>query len=309
MTQEKIRLLYIASNGRSGSTILEMMLNAIPELWTLGEFHILPWEVRINRMPCGCGAAIGECPLWGEIISQHRETILAGSIGRFRRLHNADRTIRFRQLPYIFSKAGHLASRRAAAIAKYADDNEAVLRAVVARSREIRSPDVTWLVDSSKSPYRLMWLAASQRFDLRVIHLTKDPRAFVYSMSKDVTGFIGGYRGLRAGIRWNVENRIMDSVVRRYVPAPHVLRLRYEELASQPEATLKGICEWLSVSWRCSAVSEFRGGNHGIAGNPARHENRPIELDEKWRRELSPWLARSSFLINARLAMQFGYAP
>lgn len=306
MENDRIKLLYIASTGRAGSTILEMMLNAQSAAWTLGEFHILPWEIRINRKPCGCGVKVEECAFWRPIIEQHRQTILEGTLTRFRLAHNRDRAVRLRELPYVLRKKVFSAERRQE-VARYAADNDEVLRAVRAQARAMRSDAVQWLVDSSKSPYRLMWLAASGKFDLRAIHLTKDPRAFAYSMTKTLRGFSQAYGVTRSAVRWQLQNRQFDSVIRNYLSPQHAMHLRYEQLAAEPEATLEKICHWLEIPYELGATSRFRDGNHGIAGNPARAESKPIQLDDKWRRDLPSPLAKISYLLNARLARQYGH--
>jgi hypothetical protein len=286
-----------------------MLLNAQPSLWTLGEFHILPWEIRTNRKPCGCGVRVEECPFWGPIIRQHRETIMNGTLTRFRRAHNVDRSVRLRELPFVMGRKASFTRRRTEGINRYAAVNDEILRAVLARSRQMRSPQVQWLVDSSKSPYRLMWLAASRQFDLRAIHLTKDPRAFAYSMSKSNRGIRQAYSTIRSSLRWQVQNRQFNAVVGTYVLPQHAMHLRYEELASEPEASIGRICDWLDVPYEPGAAARFREGNHGIAGNPARAESRPIKLDDKWRRELPAALAKVSFAMNSRLARAYGHTP
>jgi hypothetical protein len=307
VNSERIKLLYIASTGRAGSTILEMLLNAHPMVWTLGEFDILPWEILTNLKPCGCGTPIEQCPFWMPIIAENRATILNGEINRFRRTHNTDRAIRFREVPYVFGRMA-VDRRRSAAIASYADANEEVLSKVLAAASEASLQPISWLVDASKSPYRLMWLASSGRFDLRVIHLMKDPRAFVYSMAKSLHGVTRSYRALRSALRWQAQNRLFDSVVQRYVKPEHAMRLRYEELASDVESTMSGIYKWLEIPFEPGAALHFRDGNHGVAGNPARGESKPIRLDDKWRRDLPAALANLSFLLNRRLAQKYGYA-
>jgi hypothetical protein len=307
VTQDRIKLLYIASNGRSGSTILEMMLNANSRVWTLGEFHILPWEIRTNTKPCGCGTAVELCPFWEPIIRQHRKTIEEGTLTRFRRAHNVDRAVRIRELPFVFGRKAAYSRQRAAQIQRYASDNEDILRAVQEQTGAMRPQPALWLVDSSKSPYRLLWLAASGRFDLRVIHLTKDPRAFAYSMIKARRGASQAYWAARFAVRWQVQNRQVDAVIRHYLSPQHAIHLRYEELAAKPEATMERICHWLEIPFEPGAASRFRDGNHGIAGNPARAQSKPIQLDEKWRFELPSALARISLLINARLARRYGH--
>jgi hypothetical protein len=306
MSCEKPKLLYIASNGRSGSTLLEMLLNVSPHLWTLGEFHVLPWELRRNH-PCGCGASVINCELWGPIIKEHETILVHGSITRFRRAHNADRALRLAELPSLLTGRFHSSGAKSQEMHRYAEDNRIILDAVRRRATQLGKPSVTWLVDSSKSPYRLRWLAASHQFELKVVHLVKDPRAFAYSMSKSSTGATKAYRVVLAAARWQVENRLFDALQRGCLRAEQFFRLRYEQLATHTEKTLHELADWLEVPTWSGASELFRGTNHGIAGNPARFDSRGIELDEKWRRELPLTLQRLAFGCGWQLASRYGY--
>ena len=42
----KIQVLYIVSNGRSGSTLLQMLLNLHKNIFTVGEIQELPNELK-----------------------------------------------------------------------------------------------------------------------------------------------------------------------------------------------------------------------------------------------------------------------
>jgi hypothetical protein len=306
MSHDKLKLLYIASNGRSGSTVLEMLLNVSPHLFTIGEFHVLPWEVRRNQS-CGCGAEITGCELWGPIIREHKSTLLDGTIDRFRKAHNADRMLRPAELPALVSGRLRDGSKRFNEVRRYADDNETFLNAVSARAKHLEKPNLVWLVDASKSPYRLLWLAASQQFELKVIHLVKDPRAFAYSLSKHSSGMSRIYSVTRAAARWQLENRLFEMLSKRYLSRGQFMRVQYEQLAGQTEETLSELAGWLGILPWSGATNEFRSKNHGVAGNPARFESRGIELDEKWRRELPAKLQRLAFRCGWQLTSRYGY--
>ena len=66
--QSKINLIYVASIGHSGSTLLESMLGAHSQIATCGEIHILPHEIAERSvMPCSCGKSIVDCQFWSQI--------------------------------------------------------------------------------------------------------------------------------------------------------------------------------------------------------------------------------------------------
>jgi len=307
MANEKFKLVYIASSGRSGSTLLELMFGSHPQLWTLGELYVLPFAVQSEAKPCGCGAPVGECPFWGPILQQHKSVVLGPSIGRFRDGYDVGRLFQFGEFPSIWSRNGSWNTTRQAQLAQFGADNVTLLKTVLEKSRQMKGDQVTWLVDASKSIYRLLWLKQSGLFDLRVIHLVKDPRAFVYSISKRDDGSVDTRRAARATFRWNAENYLLGKLFRNRFAEDEVRRIRYEELASQTEPVLKETLAWLGLPYDPRMVTDFRSINHGIAGNPMRHRSNGIHLDEKWRSGLSTGmqnLVRGASLV---LSNRYGF--
>ena len=65
---DKINLVYIASIGRSGSTLLESMLGAHSRVQTMGELHIWPHEIEGGGIrPCSCGEFVEACKFWSYV--------------------------------------------------------------------------------------------------------------------------------------------------------------------------------------------------------------------------------------------------
>lgn len=287
MHDERLKLLYIASSGLSGSTILDLLLGAHGAFWTLGEFYVLPWELRENRKPCGCGSPVGECDFWQPVLAESEAVLAGGQIERFRTGYLKYPVVVPGETGFLLSNTQRRMRRRRAALRCFAEANEHVLRAVLRQARSMKGDQVQWLVDASKSIYRLLWLQASDRFDVRVIHLYKDPRAFVFSLSKEKHGFRRPLQLVRATFRWNVENYLFDRLFQAHFDPSCVLRLRYDDLAGQPEATLRQIADWTGVVHDANLSERFREVNHAIAGNPARFETRDIRVDERWKTHLS----------------------
>jgi hypothetical protein len=307
MAGDRLKLVYVGSSGRSGSTVLEMLLGAHPGFWTLGEFHVLPWELRTHTKPCGCGSPVEQCSFWGPIIAEYSTDLLQGSIDRFRDSYWADRALRFGELRFMSSASAKHRVRRQHDLKKYGNDNLLVLEQVLERARQVKGNRVSWLIDASKSPYRLLWLQETGLFDIRVIHLVKDPRAFAYSVCKDRSGFTRAVQVARATLRWNVENYLFNRLFKAHFAPEAVLRLRYEELAREPQESLRRICSWLDVPADDALAERFRNENHGISGNPARFDRGGIRLDEAWRTGLryptKQVVRAASFL----LAGQYGF--
>ena len=203
----KIKLIYIVSNGRSGSTLLDLLLGAHTNIWTLGEFQILPWELIEPKQTCGCGTAVEHCSFWKDIVRQHWEDLTNGSIHRFREKRRAGKVLRFPELfGIIFRKC---LSQHGKLIHEYGTENYGIISDVIRKARQEK--DVQYVVDASKDPYRLFWLVQSGLFDIYAIHLARDPRALVYSKVKDDVG--GSRKCLRLNVRYNIENLIIEIKV------------------------------------------------------------------------------------------------
>ena len=57
-------IVYIAGSGRSGSTLLERVIGAIPGQVNVGELIDLPRRVAVDDEICGCGEPFSRCPFW-----------------------------------------------------------------------------------------------------------------------------------------------------------------------------------------------------------------------------------------------------
>ena len=63
----RVRLLYVGGAGRSGSTLLDLLLSEVPGMFAAGEVRYL-WNrgVRDNEL-CGCGQSFLSCPFWSAV--------------------------------------------------------------------------------------------------------------------------------------------------------------------------------------------------------------------------------------------------
>jgi hypothetical protein len=301
----EIPLIYILSNGRSGSTLLDLLLGAHEHVWTLGEAQNLPWDLREAERVCGCGARLRECAFWRRILP--RIPLDQGNypIEFFREAQGRGKVLRWGLLPGLCR--GRVPPRHREPVQEYGALNADYLATVFDAARERTGGSVRWLVDASKDPYRLFWLQHSKRFDLRVIHLTKDAPAFVYSMVKrDLP------RARRAALRmtgrWLVENSIMTRLCRANFPSHQYIHVRYEDLAGRPDATCKRVGDWLGFEFPEQASREFRNReNHAVSGNQTRWQNTAIRLDRRWRSALPKNYQRFTRLLTRPLASKYGY--
>ncbi|WP_263785000.1 sulfotransferase [Salinibacter grassmerensis] len=309
MRDKEISVVYILSSGRSGSTLTDLLLGSLPGFWTLGEASMLPYELRDERSPCGCGNPISQCDFWDEVVPRiSLDEDRPYPIGYFRESYSRRITLRWREVTSILS--GSITSVQARAAREYGAVNAKYFAAVRAQASVEGSSTVEWLIDASKDPYRLYWLLYSGRFNLRVVHLTKDPRAYVYSMARGHDSY--SVRDvIRWAGRWAVDNFIQSALTKIHFGDASVLHRRYEDIATHPSEMLSDIKKWLDVPGQLSRDEKkglIRGyKNHAVSGNKMRWEDTKIELDEKWKRNLSENEKNMVWFVAGWLATLYGY--
>lgn len=308
MENKGISVVYILSSGRSGSTLTDLLLGSLPGFWTLGEASMLPYELCDERSPCGCGTPISQCDFWNAVVPRiSLDEPRSHSIGYFRESYSRRITLRWREATSILS--GSITAGQARSARKYGAAN-AKYFAVVRDQASVDGSTVEWLIDASKDPYRLYWLLYSGRFNLRVVHLTKDPRAYVYSMARGHDSY--SVRDIiRWAGRWTVDNFIQSALTKLHFEDASVLHRRYEDIANYPSEMLSDVKNWLGVSGQIShdekkgVIREYK--NHAVSGNKMRWEDTKIELDEKWKRNLSEREKTMVWAVSGWLATSYGY--
>jgi hypothetical protein len=279
-------------------------------MWALGEFDVLPWELRNRRVPCGCGQPQEDCDFWGPILADLPTTTDGYHIGYFRDMKHTRKILRWNHLPDLIR--GSIGKRWEKEMQEYGRNNVRYFFRAHQRAEERTGNRIDWLIDASKDPYRLFWLKQSERFNLRVIHLVKDPRAFVDSATRryDLTNprafrWVLHYIG-----RWIIENGIMAHLARTKFPDAHTVSLAYEQLATQPEETLNRLGGWLGIEYASDTTRTFLDyENHGVSGGYIRWADRDtrIRLDERWKRRLPTVYKRFISLLSRPFLDLAGY--
>lgn len=293
-------LIYIASDGRSGSTLLGLLLNGLNNVWGVGEAYVLFWELISPQFGCGCGKNLKECPFWSPIINDLSNRIdIKKNISLFRDSWRGGRVIRIKDLFEIFF--GWL--RFDGNGLKYFCEGNKLFFSMVSNGLG-KIKDADYLVDNSKDPYRLFWLIKCDCFNIKIIHIMKDPRAFVYSMTKTNVNFFARIRKtIRMSLRYVIENYLIERVSSK-IPAECTLLLRYEDLAVNQRQFLEKICDWLNIDYNTDKVDLNDVKNHIIGPNTIKGE---ILLDEKWKSELPKFNKFLVVLITYFFAKRYGY--
>jgi hypothetical protein len=322
------RLAYILAASHCGSTLLSMLLGSHPQIATVGEMTLCPKAMGdISRYRCSCGELIQECGFWRKVkegmASRGFEFDLACAGTDYRAVDSRYARWLLSPLP----RGVLLEALRDAALGlsltwrkrlPLIHRRNAVF---ISTLREITGAEV--VVDSSKIALRLKYLLRNPDLDVKVIRLIRDGRAVALTYT-DPTGFAdaedpamwgGGSGGRRedemlsmakAAYQWRRCVEEAENVLRG-LPRSLWIEVRYEELCTDPDATLSRLLTFLGLD-PDKRIPEFRSVENHIVGNGMRLDTTSqIRLDERWRQTLTEQDLRTFEGVAGETNRRYGY--
>lgn len=298
-----IPLIYIASPSYSGSTLLTFLMNAHPDVATIGE---LKWgDIDLDTYCCSCGQKITECTFWSNVQSNMDDRGVEFNLLRpdthYRHPSNylADRILRTRVRGRV-----HECIRNAAmsivpgcrkAVSRVSRTNRAIIDIVMQLQKG------TVFVDSSKDPVRLKHMIDTGDYDIWVVQLVRDGRAVVNSAIKNQS-----QSASLAAREWFSTHREIERVG-AYLGENRLMRVSYEELCQDTDAAMSRIFDWSGVK-PVPVTTTFGQAEHHILGNRMRLSiTGEIKHDEKWRTTLPEAALRTFEAIAGAQNRTYGY--
>lgn len=307
-------VVYIAGSGRSGSTLLERILGALPEFVNVGELidtfrRVVKFDER-----CGCGEAFSTCEFW---IGVGKRAFGGWDQAQVEHVSHLQREVaRQRHLGFLAGPQ-RSSERFRAQLREYGDIYSRLYAAILAES------GAQVVVDASKGTAQAMALSHGAGIDLRLVHLVRDARGVAFSWAKagvnrpqGVTAgtTMANFRPQLTAARWiRVQAEITAS--RRFLPASTLVR--YEDLVADPSAEVARMLTGLGLPVDDAALAHIDGrtvnlpSSHGLSGNPSRFRSGPqdLRLDEQWRRDMGAWDRLSTTTIAAGSLTRYRYLP
>ena len=325
-----VTVLHITGVGRSGSTILDIVLGTHPQIQSVGEVGNLVRTGWINRQSlrgiphrklrlplCTCGRRLDVasadsdveiCPFWDSVRREWIHRAGRDDIESYPRLQNAFE--RNRQWPHVLYEK----HRRSPQFQSYARLTRTFFESIRAVSGK---PIV---VDSTKFPVRAYTFAMIPGIDLRLVHLVRDGRGVMSSRRKILQ------KDPQAGIEWDHEGHPIWKSGARWVglnlvaewscaqPGPgKSMRVRYEDFVADPKHSLERIGSLLGLDLTDVAVAASAGETmevgHNIGGNRVR-KSESIRLrpdTREWRDTLSGEEQRLTWFLMGWLMRRYGY--
>jgi hypothetical protein len=190
------KIIYIAGNGRSGSTLLDIVLGSHPDAFSAGELTFIG-RVGIKDELCSCGERIGACPFWTEVMAAWRKRGVPDP-ETYRKLR-----WRFERNKASLRTLVRSTVRPSPLYRDYCAATEALFDAL----HEVSGAPI--IIDSSKTPARIPVLRSFG--DVRVLHLC---RRFTGVLNSSQRGF---EKDLDAGVEEDIPPRATRKVLADWV--------------------------------------------------------------------------------------------
>lgn len=303
--ENKIKVIYIAGEGRSGSTLLERVLGQHDKIFAAGELkHI--WERSfLDNQLCSCGKHFYDCEVWSGIRKCFVERV--GKINPSSVIEAFSNTSRLRH--YLLKKNLHN---------KHSEFINNIYGSLYKAILDITGKE--YVIDASKHPTFAHILALNKDIDLYIIHLVRDSRGVAYSWLKkkkrpEITKkieYMPQYSPLRTAISWNIINKISQDL--QNIEQIKYFLLRYEDFVSNPKLYLGKIYKFLNIESNLHYLFKKDNTiklsvNHTVSGNPFRFKTGEIELklDEKWKKNLNPIIRKLVTTTTYPYLKKYGY--
>ncbi len=264
-------ITYIAGDGHSGSTLLDIILGAKEKTFSSGELMFFPQKGIINNEYCSCQKPIHECEIWGKVI-QEWDAIRKLPLEQYIQIQNSlttnkklIQTYRLLQKPTIDFKT-------------FIQDTISLYDLIFSITNS------NTIIDSSKNPNRILILK-QLGFKIVIIHLTRRFGDVLNSYKKEWK------KDLKAGIEENILPQktpyilsgwfLKNFLTQYYGKTMQYHKMKYENLIHDPERTIAQ----LALNWdnEFTSIIKNRGPfipKHLVAGNRMRMKDK-IYISEK----------------------------
>jgi Sulfotransferase family len=306
-----MKILYILGGSRTGSTVVDNILNEVDGFFSGGEIRFL-WERLLEGRLCGCRRRFEDCPVWSDALGSgfgfpDSSRIDVEEVAAWQR----DSLKLVRTFQVLHDTDGRMLRSRS--LRNFADVSRRLYRAL------FDATGARVLVDSSKRASNAAMLGMLTDFAPYFLHLVRDPRAVAYSRQRrklnpdrPVPGFMDVSSVSNSAASWLAWNVTSEAVARRHDPN-HVMRLRYEDFAADPLGTTARIVRLVDevapdLPFIDPTTVRLKG-NHTVSGNPARYVDGvvPIREDDEWRSQMPIHQRLAVTLMTFPLLVKYGY--
>ena len=305
MEKNTLRVAYLMGTAFCGSTLMAFLMDSHPQIASVGETSIgIPWQQNGAQYPCSCGELLPDCPLWREIFGSVNQQGFEFSATQWANDYRYKNPLLYKALSsYAPYKAICVLQEIAASILPiHRGRIQRIHRANVAFVGAVLSLTKSELFfDTSKGPRRLYHLLSIPEFDIRVIRMVRDVRAYAASRKKH-----RGYAVEKSAKNWKSFHLRASNLIRA-IPAQKVFTLRYEDLCQNPGYWLHDLCHFLDVDVLEPPDTIISREHHIIGNRMRRKEVFTLQLDESWKERLTAAEISRTLCIAGETNERLGY--
>ncbi|MEP6574538.1 MAG: sulfotransferase [Gemmatimonadota bacterium] len=265
--------IFVVGSARSGTTLLQLMLNSHSQLSVAGEVHFFDQICQVRR----------EAP---DLTNPSDRARFWSGIRRAEGLH---------KLPDVERVLAVVEERMKGAVEPsyelwYRMMLEEYARAKGASRFGEKTPQNVW--------YLREIMALFPR--ARVIEIVRDPRAVVASLVKVPFSSDDAFSNT---LKWKCDVRF-GAVAREH------LRVRYEDLVADPPGQLQRICEYVGVPYEPKMLEYYQSAGDHVAAEPwKRNTMAPVQRESitQWEQELTPAHAALIETLTSSECLALGY--
>lgn len=275
--KEIIKVVYCMGSGRSGSTLLGIMLSQHPAIVSPGEISNVG-RFRKDKRPCSCGNTLSKCSYWKSVMKIWGDLNTHETIDRA--IQKGYKIENFKS-PLSWFKAITKYPFQKDYFDDYIESKYNFLKAIKTESGK---PVV---MDISKNPLRALILSRHPNIDLKLIHLVRDGRGVSWSIMKKSNRKQKPF--WRAASYWVIINKLSDYVRKKIKNSGLI---KYEEIVETPDiafSKLSGIVD-LDLQPVIDSLNSnlAQEESHIMAGNLLRKSKSiKLKLDTGWQENMS----------------------
>ncbi len=272
--EEKINIIYLLGAAHSGSTLIGNFFERFEDVHTLGEmanymaFRDQKGHNKYNlkrKYNCTCGVTLDKCPFWSKVIGKDQGKFVIKKKYTF-----------FENLMTIIRLFMPFRTKRKEKI-----NSDYALFKILKHQTGAK-----YLFDISKDPRRLLDLYEDPRFNITVIYLVRDGRAYANSYNKKSRSDIGLKRkNFFVGLfEWIFINMISIRILKKYrLPYIHI---SYDLFCQEPKQYFNKFNEFMKFDDNIIELNNSSSPEiiHQISGNMYSIDNlQEIKYDQQWR--------------------------
>lgn len=262
----KKTIIYIMSDVRSGSTLLENILSNAPNTISVGELHHLDSHLYKGKWgktwnwACSCGKSLNECKFWKTVFSNLEKKNIKVSNTSIRPISKDNKS---NIVDYNLEVIKHI---------------DEIYDAIFEEN------DVNIIIDSSKNTAHGQLLYNNSKYNIKIIYLKRDIRAVAISKAKWAEKFKQNEKNLFNILRRTKIHDIKLKKALKTIDPNRLIEIKYEALAKEPQQTIEQLVQKFGLpSFEVPEYMDF-SNNHTIGGTPNRFEKSPIKYDDKWKK-------------------------